>query len=103
MARTIMSGWPGQGCGNSRPSLPTHEEGSALAKFLLPPGRDIPEFLLSPMAMPGARDFADESENIFPAATYPSLCIANRYPARLTLEGRAETPPKMYRATGIGA
>ena len=74
----------------SDPSKATHQQGSALDKFLLLPGRDIPENLL-PWGMATGEEMEEGLPGeYYPAYTYPFRCIADHHPVLLTIPGRIE-------------
>ena len=74
----------------SDPSMATHQQGSALDKFLMLPGRDIPENLL-PWGMTVGDEAEDGlAEEYYPAYTYPFRCIADHHPVLLRIPGRVE-------------
>ena len=74
----------------SDPAKATHQQGSALDKYLLLPGRDIPENLLPWGVDQGDEVIEDLSEEYYPAYTFPFRCIADHHPVLLTIPGKEE-------------
>ena len=76
----------------SDPEVPTHRQGSALDKFLLLPGRDIPEAFLCPPSCFVGGDVEGEEDAFYPARTYPTTFIADHHPVVLEIPGSHMEP-----------
>ena len=77
----------------SDPIRPTHEKGSALDKFILLPGGDIPDAFLQPHSDHLEGEIGGWGETFYPAVSFPDKCIADHHPLLLAIPCSSEDPP----------